>query len=98
MANTDKAWIVGRGGSVEDGVVFWIVRGTDMQVKKYMLDLATKARDADLEGWDFGTEKIEEVEERFGSFYSFACFFDYHVDFEATPYEDLTLIDLYPFY
>lgn len=88
-------WILGIGGSVMDGVALSIIHGTKEQVKEHLLNcvLGEKAL-ADNEGdWDFGTESIEEIQERDdGSLYAYGCYYDFHTDYEATPMEKIMRI------
>lgn len=90
LEKTDKCiWIVGYGGSDNDGVVFDVIQGNKDDVKKYLASAAEDIRNESPEDFDFGTESIDEVQERECSLYAYVCFCDNHVDIEATPYNML---------
>ena len=79
-----ETWIIGCGGSDNDGVTLEKTVGTKKDVKNHLCALATEERAEDPDNYDFGTETPEEVEERSdGSLYAFVCFCDHHVDFSA---------------
>lgn len=83
-----RDWIIGIGGSDNDGVNMYRFTGTTSAVKKELVRLVKEARDEDANIWDFGTEDVSEMQERSdgsGSYYAYACFSDYHIDYEATP-------------
>lgn len=83
----DEVWIIGCGGTNADGVGLTKVVGNKNDIKKILLSLVNEARQDDEENWDWGTESLDEVEERpTGSLFAFACFNDYHIDWEAWPF------------
>ncbi len=89
-------WIIGIGNSAADDVKIETVYGTKRQVKNYLLNLAKEDRANDLEAWDYGTEKLSEVEElkilrnpingvMNTGFCAYNCFAGYHIDYTAAP-------------
>ena len=86
MAKTEKFdWIIGIGGNEVDGVKLHRFYGTESQAKRHLIDLVKKDKLTDRESFDYGTEKISEVEVRAnGSLYACGCYLDYHIDYEAT--------------
>jgi len=96
MGGWKSNWIIGIGNSAADGVRLETVRGTDRQVKNYLLSLAKEDRANDFEAWDHGTEKLSEIEElrifrnpvngvMNTGFYAYNSFADYHIDYTAAP-------------
>ena len=82
----DEVWIIGCGGATADGVGLTKVVGTKEDVKGILVSLVNEARQDDKENCYYGTESVDEVEERpTGSLYASACFNDYHIDWEAWP-------------
>ena len=85
-----ETWIIGCGGSNADGVGFTKVFGNKDDVKGILISLVNEARQDDEFNWSSGTKHIDEIEERpTGSLYAYACFPDYHIDWEALPYNDI---------
>ena len=84
-----QIYIVGMGGSEADGVDIRKVRGTKQQVKKYLVDLVDQDRSNDPDAWEYGSEKIKDIEEKSdGSLYAYGCYSDYHIDYQAVPDND----------
>ena len=83
-----RVWIIGVGGSEMDGVAIMRCVGTKEWVKERMFAAVLGERNlCDVANdYDFGTECVEEIEERAdGSLYAFNCFCDHHTDYEAVP-------------
>ena len=75
-------YIISITNSDGDGAEVYRVTGTVTQVKKHLLQLVKNDWD---ERWDYGTEKVRDVEERNdGSLYAYSVFGDYHIDYLAT--------------
>ena len=86
-----ELWLVGRSGTTTDGVFFDKVYGTKKQVKKYLFDQVMEERESDpFNHWDFGTESVDEVEERpDGTLYAFGCYSDTHTDYSAIRMDEI---------
>ena len=83
-------WIIGINGSDSDGVDIQKVYGTKEQVKKELLRRVYELRDCDQDGYDLGTEDIEQIEEREdGHLVAYICFSDFHFDLEAVKETDI---------
>lgn len=81
-----QIYIIGMGGSETDGVNILKVYGTKQQVKKYLVKLVDQDRSNDPDSWEYGTEKIKDVEEKpYGNLYAYGCYSDYHIDYQAVP-------------
>ena len=88
-----EVWIIGCGGSDADGIGFLKVFGEKEKVAEIMFNEVQKAKEYDGLHWSDGTESIDEIEERpNGSLYAYACFPDYHIDWEAKPLCDIETI------
>lgn len=86
MAKVEKhTWIVGVGGSETDGVYMERVYGTKKQVEKYLLELVKEDRSKDQDGWEHGTERVNEISsQNNGTYlYAYGCYSDYHIDYVA---------------
>lgn len=86
MAKVEKFdWIIGIGGSEADGVDMHRFHGTEYQAKRHIVNLVKEDRRNNAGCFEYGTEKIEEVEARTydGSLYAYGCYSDYHIDYEA---------------
>lgn len=61
------------------------MQGTKAQIKKYLVSLVRDSKgDPEDTGYDYGTDKIKDVEEKDnGNLYAYAVFSDSHIDFEA---------------
>ena len=89
-----QTYIIGIGGSEADGVNVHRVRGTKQQVKKHLVDLVNRDRVNDSDAWEYGSEKIKDVEERQDdSLYAYGCYSDYHIDYQAVP-DDGSIVEL----
>ncbi len=84
-SDDETDWIIGIGGSENDGVCMYKFTGSCHAVKEELVKLVAESRAEDDGCWDYGTENAEEVQERAASYYAYACFCDRHVDYEAYP-------------
>ena len=92
MAKSEKYdWIVGVGGTDVDGVKMHRFHGTVHQVKQHLVNLVDIDRTNNQDYFEYGTEKIKEVETRTHneSLYAYGCYSDYHIDYEATRLDKL---------
>ena len=93
----EYTWIIGVCSSDGDDVTTWKVRGTKSQVREYLFDLveADKYEDYEREdrdeGYEYGTESLEEVEDRsdpdnpnYHKLYAYNNYADHHIDYTAT--------------
>lgn len=83
-------WIICIGGSDYDGCDAYIYEGTVEQTKALLVHEIEKLREVNEEDdwheYDYGTDKVEDVFERYnGNLYAYACFDNFHVDVEAIP-------------
>lgn len=89
----EKLWIIGIGGSDEDGVGFIKFNGTDKEVKRCLMELVNDRNEFEIAEHDdemeFGTEDISEISKVGSGYYAYASFYDYHVDYMAVPFEDI---------
>ena len=80
-----EEWIIGEGGTINDGVNFTRVIGTRDDVKQVIITYINEAKQDDR-SWLGGTSKISQLYERKnGSIYGYADFEDYRIDWEALP-------------
>ena len=98
MANAKKTeevmnWLVGIGGTEVDGVMMERVTGTKKQVVKHLVSLVRRDRDADPEGWDYGSTAMKDVVDRGGELYAYGVFSDYHIDYSAVPEKEPTVLE-----
>lgn len=88
-------WQVGICSSDEDGVNLYRVQGTKEQIKKYLLSRVNTDRDANPDGWDYGTESLDEIAKNSDSeFYAYGSYDGYHIDYSAKIETEPTIISL----
>lgn len=86
-------YIIGVSCSDSDTIGILRFEGTEDQVKRYLYDLVLEDRaEADPDGWDYGTESLEDVYKEGRSFYAYAGYGDYHINYQAVPEEDTPLL------
>ncbi|MBO4847261.1 MAG: hypothetical protein J5525_13330 [Lachnospiraceae bacterium] len=85
-----KKWIIGMSGSEWDDVCVYSFEGTKSQAKKVLVDLV-KSDKKEFDNYDYGTEKVSEIEEdKFGVLHAGTTFSDCHNDYTATPMEAIS--------
>ncbi len=85
-----KNWIIGVSGSEWDDVSVYSFEGTKSQAKKVLVNLV-KADKKNLDNYDYGTEKVSDVEEDgSGKLSAGATFSDCHNDYTATPMDTIS--------
>lgn len=98
-----RDWLMAIGGSDEDGVtVFICPNRTEAEMKQELVWYCESLREMYEEepysapsgeysgDYDFGTEKVEDVEVRDnGHLYAYICFEGLHIDVEAVPMDTL---------
>lgn len=88
MSNKKQMWMLGIGGTAEDGVYMRQYHCTEYQMKKEMIRLIKEAIDNEDGDYDYGDTSIDSIATRSnGSLYAYIVFHDYHIDYEATPME-----------
>lgn len=89
-----KNWIIGVCCSDSDGVhLYNAVDVTSDEVKGILLSLVNEDKANDLETYDYGTTKIEEItQDRFGYLYAYSVFADYHIDYSAKAIDEMEKI------
>ncbi len=89
-AELKTRWLIGICNSDADGVVVYAVLGTKNEVKKHLVNLVKEDKREDSERFDSGTTALKDVyEESNGTLSAYATYYDYHIDYVATP-DDLT--------
>lgn len=85
-----QTWYVGIGGSDSDCVVMYKVIGTKAEIKRYLVGLVKKDKNESPDDWDWGTEKVSDLEiMASGEINASACFDNWHNDYSACPEEYL---------
>ena len=80
-----KKWIIGLSGSEWDDVVVYSFEGTKSQAKRVLTNLVKNDK-KECSNYDYGTEKISEIEEdNSGILRAGSTFSDCHNDYTATP-------------
>lgn len=80
-------WIIGVCCTESDGVFIYRIYGSREQVKEKLLELVKQDQESNLESWDYGTETVEDIEERgLNELYAYGCYADYHIDYSAVLY------------
>lgn len=86
----EEVWIVGVGGSDQDGVSTYRVIGTKTMIKYHLLSLVNEDREeqtgSNPDYWEYGTESVDDIEEKYNgkAYYAYGCYSDHHIDYEAT--------------
>lgn len=82
-------YIIGISCSDSDTIGIYRFEGTEEQVERCLYNLVQEDRaEADPDGWDYGTESIEDIYKEHNSFYAYAGYGDYHINYQAVPEED----------
>ena len=90
MKTPKKDWIIVIGGTEVDDVLVYKFTGTDYQVRRKLLQMVLNDMENDKEAWDYGTDKLEEiVVQNDGRVYAYGVYYDYHIDYAATPFDQL---------
>lgn len=90
-----KEYIVGICNTDADGVSIYRVVGTQREVMHYLLDAVKEDKVNAREAWEYGSTRMKDIECRFdGSLYAYGCYSDYHIDYEATPVENISVVTL----
>ena len=85
-----KKWIIGMSGSEWDDVCVYSFEGTKSQAKRVLVDLV-KSDKKEFDNYDYGTEKVSDVEEdNSGVLRAGTTFSDCHNDYTATPMDVIT--------
>ena len=85
-------YIIGISSSDFDTIGILRFDGTEEQVKLYLYDLIQEDRAVDPDGWDYGTEKPDDVYKESNRFYAYAGYKDYHINYQAVPEEDIPIL------
>lgn len=92
MNRTD--WIIAIANSDADGVTIRRFFGTEEEVKNLLVCLVKEDKENDEDGYDNGTESVDEVEtDRIGRFDAYATYSDYHIDYSAEEISSLCFFD-----
>lgn len=92
MNGTD--WIIAVANSDCDGVTIRRFFGTEDDVKSLLVSLVEEDKENDKEGYDYGTESVDEVEtDKIGRFDAFATYCGYHIDYSAEEISSLCFFD-----
>lgn len=95
-----KWWIIGIGGSDTDDVDMYKFYGTKEEIKKCLLekvinDQPTDNNENDYNGWQYGTDNINDIVERpNGSLYAYNCYTDNHTDYVALPLNKIIELEI----
>lgn len=80
-------WIIGIGGSENDGVVLYKYTGTVKEMKKRLLRLIKEDKKNDKENWESGSETVAEISDESNGeemcFYGYGSYSYYHIDYTA---------------
>lgn len=79
-------WIVAICNTGGEGVEVFKFQGNTQKMKEKILTLVEKDRYDDCgEPWDFGTEELNDIEERDdgNELYAYGCYQTYHIDYTA---------------
>lgn len=88
-----KDWIIGVSGSDMDDVVVYKFTGTDDDAGRKLLEMVNHDRGCDPDNWDFGTENAKDVSVYpNGKLYAYGCYSNCHIDYTATPIENILAI------
>lgn len=87
-------WIIAIANSDSDGVTIRRFFGTEDDVKSLLVSLVAEDKENDEEGYDYGTESVDEVEaDGIGRFDAFATYSTYHIDYSAEEISSLCFFD-----
>ena len=96
MKSEKKYWLIGIHNSEGDSTWMYRVYGTKHQVKRHLLALVKDDRKENPEGWEFGTEKIDEITNAHDSpidgLYAVGCYGDCHYDYSAVPEQEVKIL------
>lgn len=92
MEKTD--WIIAIANSDSDGATIRRFFGTEDEVKILLVSLVEEDKENDEEGYDYGTESVDDVEaDGFGRFDASATYSTYHIDYSAEELSRLYFLD-----
>ena len=86
-----EQWIIGICNTNGDGVDLIGFYGTEEETKAKLVDLVqSDAREND-DGYEYGTESVDEVAVRYQNteLYAYGCYYDYHIDYSAKKLKDI---------
>ena len=87
-------WIIAIANSDSDGVTIRRFFGTEDDVKSLLVSLVKEDKENDEEGYEYGTESVDEVEaDRSGRFDAYATYSGYHIDYSAEEISSLCFFD-----
>ena len=93
MKAEKKYWLIGRHSSEGDSSWLYRVYGTENKVKKHLLAMVKEDREENPESWEYGTERIKDVEAAYdsppGGLYAVGCYTDCHYDYSAVPEKEV---------
>ena len=85
-----KDWIIGICNTAADGVTILRARGTDDEIRTLLFKLVQEDKEADEDGWDYGTESVEDVQwAGFHELYAYGVYYDYHIDYTAREFANV---------
>ncbi len=85
-----EQWIIGICNTDSDGVDLVGFYGTEDEVKAELFGMVQSDREED-DGYEYGTESVDEVEVRWNGteLYAYGCYYDYHIDYSAKRLSDI---------
>lgn len=86
-----QLWIVAINNSNDDGIKLTKKMATKTEVQKYILDLALKDRENDIDTFCYGTKELEQVvENEYNTeFLAYCSFQDYQIDYIAKLFDSI---------
>lgn len=87
----EKNWIIGVCCSDGNGVHLEFKKGTELQIKKYLVRLVKEDRKNNPDEFDIdqSTTSVEEIRVEDNALLGYALFSDYHIDYTAMQESDL---------
>lgn len=85
-----EQWIIGVCNTDGDGVDLIGFYGTEEEAKEKLVQMVQADRLED-DGYDYGTESIDNVSVRWNGteLYAYGCYSDYHIDYSAKRLNDI---------
>lgn len=85
-------WIIGQCNTSLDGISFFRFSGTKEEVKQKLVDLIAADKKLYKDDWEFGCGEVEDIKEEYGECYGYGCYHDFHIDYTATPLENIIVL------
>ena len=85
-----EKWIIGICNTDCDGVDLISFFGTEEEMKAKLVEMVKDDRNED-DGYEYGTESIDDVDTRRNGteLYAYGCYYDYHIDYSAKRLRDI---------